>query len=149
MPSTGFNFSCLTVLLNTSPRRKIFCSFMCVQNIASGTALLWDCDFAWTYNWLQFNVHDSGTASFLSWSTCRSWNVNILHTLSSEISHAPDHVSVQPLQPCHELWGLTWRRIRNTRSRHVRRFREGNWFHGKENQNHQSIILHIKNALFL
>ena len=84
MPSTGFNFSCLTVLLNTSPRRKMFCSFMCVQNIASGTALLWDCDFAWTYNWLQLNVHDSGTASFLSWSTCRSWNVNILHTLSPE-----------------------------------------------------------------
>ena len=154
MPSTGFNFVwSYSAVEPPVPERR--CSALsCVSKI-----LKWNCSTVrlWLCMNLQLNAIEC-TMILGRPLSCPDLHagVDVLAFCTPWASHVKSHmpqinVSVQPLQPCHELRGLTWRRrIRNTRLRQVRRFREGNWLHGKESQNQQSIIaLHLKILLFL
>ena len=132
------------------PEGKISALWLCPKYCEWNCSIvrLWLC---MSLNWMQLNAPWFWGGLFLvliyvQELTCQ----HFVHPgIPCESSHAPDYVSVQPLQPCHELRGLTWRRIRNTRSRHVqvsgRKLipRKGN------SKSARHYVLPIKNALFL
>ena len=154
MPSTGFNFVwSYSAVEHQSQKEDVLLFHACPKYCK------WNCSTVrlWLCMNLQLNAIEC-TMILGRPLSCPDLHagVDVLAFCTPWASHVKSHmpqinVSVQPLQPCHELRGLTWRRrIRNTRLRQVRRFREGNWLHGKESQNQQSIIaLHLKILLFL
>ena len=152
MPSTGFNFVwSYSAVEHQSQKEDVLLFHACPKYCK------WNCSTVrlWLCMNLQLNAIEC-TMILGRPLSCPDLHagVDVLAFCTPWASHVKSHmpqinVSVQPLQPCHELRGLTWRRrIRNTRLRQVRRFREGNWLHGNESQNQQSIIaLHLKKIL--
>ena len=151
MASTGFNFVLSYSAVEHQSQKENFsalwlCPKYCKWNCSS--VRLWLC---MNLNWMHLNAPWFWGGLFLvliyvQELTCQ----HFVHlSIPCESLHAPDYVSVQPLQPCHELWGLTWRRIRNTKSRHVQV--SGRklipWKGNSKSARHY--VLHIKNALFL